>query len=64
MILVAVVVIGIMWFVAIVMVAAVARSESTNLSSTSSFKASGCSVRWPSVWAALAIDSTVGCTRT
>ena len=48
----------------IVIVAAVERSASTNLSSTSSFNASGCSVRWPSVWAALAMPSWLGITRT
>ena len=45
-------------------VAAVARSESTNLSSTSAFSASGSSVRWPSVCAAVLTDSAVCLTRT
>ena len=44
--------------------AATARSASTNLPSTSSFSAAGSIVRRPSVCAALAMDSTTGCTRT
>ena len=43
---------------------AAARRASTNLSSTNSFNESGCMVRWPKVWAALATPSTLGITRT
>ena len=48
----------------IVISAATVRSASTNLPSTSSPSASGCIVRWPSVCAAAAIESTAACTRT
>ncbi len=44
--------------------AATVRSASTNLPSTSSFRLSGCVVRWPSVCAAAAIASEAACTRT
>lgn len=46
------------------MVAAVARSESTNLSSTSSLSSWGLMVRAPSVWAAMLTASSVCFTRT
>ena len=44
--------------------AATERSASTNLPSISSLRASGCMVRWPRVWAALAMASGVAWTRT
>ena len=44
--------------------AATVRRASTNLPSTSSFRVSGSSVRWPSVWAAAAMASTPAWTRT
>ena len=44
--------------------AATVRSASTNLPSISSRRASGCMVRWPSVWAAAAMASSDAWTRT